>query len=154
MAYVRTRTTRAGTVSTTLVEAYRDETGRPRQRVLANLHGEPDTLRALAKLAVTHDALSMAGDEGAEPAKEGAGFVLITDRALTKHDRHIARVDRQLAAIEREMAVISEHCTASDDAFQEARRRYCEDYCRAVERVVGVGIERKLALAALRRLDC
>jgi hypothetical protein len=33
MAYVRTRATRAGTVSTTLVEAYRDETGRPRQRI-------------------------------------------------------------------------------------------------------------------------
>ena len=48
MAYVRKRTTKAGSVSTTLVESYRDETGRPRQRVLANLHGEPDTLRALA----------------------------------------------------------------------------------------------------------
>ena len=50
MAYVRKRTTKAGMVSTALVEAYRDEQGRPRQRILANLHGEPDTLRAWARL--------------------------------------------------------------------------------------------------------
>src|SRR5262249_10915318 len=47
MAFVRKRITKAGSVSTTLVEAYRDDQGRPRQRVLANLHGESDTLCAL-----------------------------------------------------------------------------------------------------------
>jgi hypothetical protein len=46
---VRKRTTKAGTVSTALVESYRDDQGRPRQRLIANLHGEPDPLRALAK---------------------------------------------------------------------------------------------------------
>jgi hypothetical protein len=35
MAYVRKQ---AGSLSTTLVEAYRDKSGRPRQRILANLH--------------------------------------------------------------------------------------------------------------------
>jgi hypothetical protein len=35
-----------------LVEAYRDAQGRPRQRRLANLHGEPDGLQALARLNV------------------------------------------------------------------------------------------------------
>jgi hypothetical protein len=73
MAYVRKRTTRAGSVSTTLVEAYRDESGRPRQRVLANLHGEPDTLRALAKLAVIRDVLlEQREEEHAEPSNTGA----------------------------------------------------------------------------------
>ena len=52
MAYVRQRITKAGTVSTALVESYRDGQGEPRQRVLVNLHGEPDTLRALARLTV------------------------------------------------------------------------------------------------------
>ena len=37
--------------STTLVEAYRDAAGRPRQRVLANLRGTRSPLDALAKLA-------------------------------------------------------------------------------------------------------
>ena len=57
MAYVRTRTTKAGTLSTALVEAYRDAQGRPRQRLIANLHGEPTPLRALAKLIVLRDTL-------------------------------------------------------------------------------------------------
>jgi hypothetical protein len=35
MAYIKTRTTKAGSISTALVEAYRDEKGRPRQRLLA-----------------------------------------------------------------------------------------------------------------------
>jgi hypothetical protein len=35
----------------------------------------------------------------------GAGFVLVTERALTEPNRHMAQVDRQLAAIERELAV-------------------------------------------------
>jgi hypothetical protein len=59
---------KAGSVSTALIEAYRDKNGRPRQRVLANLHGEPTTLRALAKLAVTHDLLlEERSGEHAEP---------------------------------------------------------------------------------------
>jgi hypothetical protein len=37
------------------------------------------------------------------------------------------------------------------DAFQEACQRYKEDYCRAVERVIGLSFERKQAAAALRR---
>jgi hypothetical protein len=41
------RTTKAGTISTTLVEAYCDKQGRPHQRVLANLHGKPTALAAV-----------------------------------------------------------------------------------------------------------
>jgi hypothetical protein len=52
MPFIRKRSTKAGSISSTLVESYRNEAGRPRLRILANLHGEPDTLSALAKLAV------------------------------------------------------------------------------------------------------
>jgi hypothetical protein len=152
MAHVRRRITKAGTVSTALVESYRDQHGRPRQRILANLHGEPDPLRALAKLAVTHDALSEGREEErAEPSNEGAGFVLFTQRALTKYDRRIAQIDRQLVSVERDMAALIEHCRPSDDEFQEAVRRYKQEYCEAFEQVLGGSIALKQAKAALRR---
>jgi hypothetical protein len=152
MAYVRKRTTKSGSVSTALIEAYRDESGRPRQRVLANLHGEPDTLRALAKLMLKRDAL-LAEREAAcpEPSNEGAGFVLVTERAITKYNRRLAQIDRELAIIEREGAVIMEHCTASDDRFQEAMQHYREEYCALFERAVGATLYTKAAHAALRR---
>jgi hypothetical protein len=57
VAYVRRRTTKSGTLSTALVESYRDANGKPRQRLLANLHGAEDTLQALARFAVQRDRL-------------------------------------------------------------------------------------------------
>jgi hypothetical protein len=154
MAYVRKRTTKAGSVSTTLVESYRDETGRPRQRILANLHGEPDTLRALAKLAAKHDLLlELREEEHAEPTKEGVGFVLVTERALTQYDRRVAQIDRELAAIKQELAVINMHCSASDDELQEAIQRHKAEYCEIFERACGLAIARKQADAALRRKE-
>lgn len=57
MAFVRTRTTASGTVSTTLVESYRTTSGKPRQRVLANLHGAESVLESLAKLAAQRETL-------------------------------------------------------------------------------------------------
>jgi hypothetical protein len=57
MPFIRKRSTKTGSISSTLVESYRDEAGRPRLRVLANLHGEPDTPSALAKLAVQRSDL-------------------------------------------------------------------------------------------------
>ena len=50
MAFVRRRTTSGGTLVTTLMESYRDEQGRPRQRTLANLHGAESPDQALARL--------------------------------------------------------------------------------------------------------
>jgi hypothetical protein len=139
-------------VSTTLVESYRDDTGRPRQRVLTNLHGEPDTLRALAKLAVMHESLSKEREEGlTDTGEKGAGFVLVPDRALTEYNHRVAQIDRQLALIERDMAVLSEHVVASDDEFKAAVRRYQREYCKTVERVAGIALARKQANAALRR---
>ncbi len=50
MAFVRRRTTSGGTLVTTLMESYRDEQGRPRQRTLANLHGAESPDQALARM--------------------------------------------------------------------------------------------------------
>ena len=50
MAFVRRRTTPGGTLVTTLMESFRDEQGRPRQRTLANLHGAASADEALARL--------------------------------------------------------------------------------------------------------
>jgi len=57
MAFIRKRTSKNGKLSTALIEAYRDKAGRPCQRILANLHGEPDTLHALAKIAAMREGL-------------------------------------------------------------------------------------------------
>ena len=149
MAYIRKRTTKAGSVSTTLVESYRDEMGRPRQRVLANLHGEPDLTRALAKLVTLHELLlKQRSGEHVEPSGNGEGFVLVTDRALTEYNHHIVQIDRRLAAIERDTVVINEHCAANDDELLEAMQLYKEEYCKAFEQSMGLAIARKQADAA------
>jgi hypothetical protein len=154
MAYVRKRTTKAGSVSTTLVESCRDETGRPRQRILANLHGEPDLARALAKLVTMHGLLlEQREEEHAEPDKRGAGFVLVPERALTRYNHRIDQIDRQLASIKRDMAAINKHCTSSDDELLEAMQRYRQEYCAAFERAMGLAMARKQADAVLRRME-
>jgi hypothetical protein len=56
-AFVKRRTTKSGVLSTALVESYMDERGRPRQRILANMHGGEDELRALGRLVVQRDRL-------------------------------------------------------------------------------------------------
>jgi hypothetical protein len=152
MAYVRTRTTKTGQVSTTLVESYRDESGRPRQRILTNLHGEPDLLRALAKLTAMHDTLLEELQEGAESSKLGTGFIMVSDRALAEYDHRTARIVRQLATIERDMAVINEHLPpVGDNEFQATVRRYKEDCGKALYRAMGLAMASKQANAAVRR---
>jgi hypothetical protein len=143
MAYVRTRTTPSGSTSTTLVEAYRDEKGRPRQRVIANLHGMPDVLSAIAKLAAQRERLrkeqkplareieqanqfyevvttnAMAGHKyGAKQRKE-------IDHLLTARKRLLKRADAietTLTTIQKAGAVLQKHCTATDAETQEAIR--------------------------------
>jgi len=83
MAYVRKRTTKAGSVSTMLVEAYRDKNGHPRQRILANMHGEPDTLRALAKLAAMREALRQERDWLAQQAADASDWYAKNVEALS-----------------------------------------------------------------------
>ncbi len=102
MAFVRRRATTSGGlfttpgVCTTLVESYRDTSGRPRQRILANLHGEATTLEALAKLAALRERLR----------EEKAGF----DRDLKEADKYYhwfttASLDGQTFSAEEKMFI-------------------------------------------------
>ena len=139
MAYVRQRTTKAGTLSTTLVEAYRDKEGRPRQRLLANLHGEPTALKALAKLAALRDDLREEQKTLAPEAVAANTFYeTITQRALLGHQyskaerteidrlmraraqllKRVSKVERDLAVIQRDGPVIKKHCTATQRKFR------------------------------------
>jgi hypothetical protein len=150
MAFVRTRKKPHGpdeygdTISTTLLEAYR-ENGRVRQRILANLHGEPDTLSALAKLAAMRADLReerKALAENREHANEFYRIVTQTalqggqysavdresiDKALRERDRLLKRmtqVDAMLAVIERDGPAIKKHCKATPAEIQTAIRKY------------------------------
>ena len=87
MAFVRTRGT-----TTALFEAYRDEEGRPRQRLLANLHGESDTLNALAKLAARRKALRTELD-ALRQDEVGA------DQASSKVVEHLQLAEQELARV-------------------------------------------------------
>ena len=154
MPYIKTRTTKAGRASTTLVESYRDDNGRPRQRILANLHGEPGTLEALVKLAFQREDRQRFRDE------QWAN--------LSAHDRDVnadwlaeyfAKLDAELAALDRELAVIDAHCEATPDQIQAAYRAYKKRLDDAIAATTGALLRAwehqdgaKAAKAALRRL--
>jgi hypothetical protein len=171
MAFIRNRGT-----STTLVEAYRDEQGRPRQRVLANLHGEPDALSALAKLAARRAVLRKEQDALAKEAVHANEFYeFVTantlhghrysekerreiDRLMTKRDRllkRLTKVEALLAMVERDGAVIRKHCSASPEEVQAAIKVYRERESKAEALILGLefaDVQRREARAALRRL--
>ena len=173
MAYVKIRT-RAGSVSTALVEAYRDQKGRPRQRVLVNLHGEPDPLSALAKLAARRDDLQK---ERAEAVDANKFYEVVTlnslqgkqytaserreiDALMRKRDRLLARmpkIEADLAAIQTDGVVIKKHCSATPDQIQYAIKAYKKKRHDAECMVVGTEFVLRLQLkqekAKLRRLQ-
>ena len=106
MAYIRRRASKNGSVSTILVESYRDDQGRPRERALANLHGESTCLDALAKLTVQIEELRTHRDE-LITAKADDGFVM-------------SYVARKLAILEQERAIIAAHCRATKRELRAA----------------------------------
>ena len=138
MAFVRTRT-KAGSISTTLIEAHRDEEGQPRQRVLANLHGEPDILSALAKLAARRDDLRKEKETlAADAVKANEFYKAITlnslegkqytaqerkeiDPLMKQRDRllaRMARIEADLATIQKDGLVIKKYCSATPEQIQ------------------------------------
>jgi hypothetical protein len=134
MAFVRKRITIAGTVSTCLVEGYRDAQGRPRQRLLANLHGEPDTLRALARLTVRRTSLL------ADRKELASGKAVDDDgkRVSAAEAREvIAFIDTKLAVIAREQAVLKKHCTATAKEVRAATQAYRQGLKDAALAVLG-----------------
>jgi hypothetical protein len=177
MAFVRTRT-KGGSASTALVEAYRDEKGRPRQRLLANLHGEPDLLSALAKLAARRDDLQKEREELAADAVQANTFYeAITlnvlqgrqyntderkdiDALMKQRDQlsaRIAKVEIDLATIQKDGLVIKKHCSATPEQIQDAIKAYRSKRDDAEALVLGMeyGLQIQLteAKAKLRRLQ-
>jgi hypothetical protein len=177
MAYVKTRKLRSGAISTALVEAYRDEKGRPRQRILANLHGEPDALSALAKLAARRDALRKEQEKlAADSVHANQFYEIVTTKTLHGHQfdaaerkeidhlmkarerllKRMVVVEADLAAIQKAGAVIKRHCSARPDEVQAAVRTYKQKLQDAEHLVLGMEVARELeikeAKAKLRRL--
>jgi hypothetical protein len=178
MAYVRRRTTKAGTLSTALVESYRDEQGHPRQRLLVNLHGETSALKALAKLAACRDALRKEKESLAADRPDADKFYeIVTQNSL--HGRRysaserkeidglmrqrefllkrLAKIERDLATIQKDGAIIKHHCNATPDEIQTAIRAHKQKHHEAEALVLGLEIGLNLqireAKAALRRLS-
>ncbi len=180
MAFVRKRKAGDGlmglgeaTLSTTLVESYREAEGRPRQRVLASMHGEKTTLSALAKVAAIRANLR---EEKADLDKAQAQLAPIyedwmqaigTGHRLTKNDRRkcdkvvkmretmqkrSSEIETRLAKLSREGAAIKKHCTASADEIQAAIRAYKAKVKEAKTFIVGVEFHLSEGKRQLRRL--
>jgi hypothetical protein len=107
MTHIRRRITKAGSTSTALVESYRNENGQPRQRLIANLHGEPDTLSALARLEFQLNHWRNRRDK---KRAEGTIFSKRSDIVF----------GRFLATIEDEISTIKKHCSATSDEIDAA----------------------------------
>ena len=104
---------RGGTTS--LVEGYRDQ-GRSRQRILANLHGEPDILLAHAKLAARRAHLRNIQEIVAKgAANAGQGH---SDAAVLK----------RLQAVENQLATSSETRPSLRSTAMQPQRRWRPQY--------------------------
>jgi hypothetical protein len=173
MAFVRKRT-----ASTTLVESYRDDRGRPRQRILANLHGEPDTLAALAKLAALRASLREELEPLVKERVEANQFYeIVTTNTLQGHRysaderkeidglmrqrkrllERIAKTERDLDIIQRDGAVIKKYCSATPDEIQAAIQAFKQKHQEAEYLILGMEFalkqQVKEAKAKLRRLN-
>jgi hypothetical protein len=148
--------------------------------VLPNLHGEPDLVSALAKLAARRDDLQK---EKAELMTEGGGpeaankfYEVITlntlqgvqysaderkeiDTLMRQRDHlleRLAQIETDLATIQKDGVIIKKHCTATPDQIQDAIRAYREKLRDAEALVVGMNyglqLRFKEAKVELRRL--
>ena len=174
MAFVKIRTTKAGSKSSTLVESFRDEKGRPRQRVLANLHGMPDILSALAKLAAQRERLREEKESLTLNVRNAQKFYnVVTSNTLAGHrytaserkdidrlfrDRkrllkRVAEIDAALSLIKKNGNVIRGHCTATQDEIQAAIRKYKAELKDGETLVLGAEYMLTKAKDELRRLS-
>jgi hypothetical protein len=151
MAFIRKRTTKTGALSTALVESYRDEFGRPRLRLLANLHGAETLEVALGRLAAERDRLRKQRGE-LEPYLPYAAkfYEVVTFNTLHGHRysteerqeidklmrqrkrqlKRVAEIDSRLARIQREGVAIKKHCSATAEAIRaeaEKHAKYLHD---------------------------
>lgn len=144
MAFIRRRTTKNGVTSTALVESYR-RAGKPRHRILANLHGAASAAEALGRLAAERDGLrkeraklephiSNAQDWvdleeelfdlilGCEKRKEVDETLRWGKRLL----KRIAEIDLRLARIQKEGVIIKKHCSAGPEEIRAHASRWAK----------------------------
>ena len=139
MAYIKRRTTKSGDLSTALVESYRNEAGKPRQRILANLHGAESLVAALGRLAAERDRLrkerhqlepdiphmekfyevvtlnTLNGHRYGDEERKEIDLLMKARKRLLKR---IAEIDAQLDGIQKDGATIKRHCQASSDEIR------------------------------------
>jgi hypothetical protein len=139
MAFVRRRTTKTGVISTALVESYRDKDGKPRHRILANLHGADSLPEALGRLAAERDRFrkeratlepDLAASEEFYSVFTGAtmdGHVWSADerkeidrllRTRRRIRKRAAEIDARLAAIQKDGVAIKKRCTVPETEIQ------------------------------------
>jgi len=173
MAYVKRRTTPSGALSTTLVESYRGTNGRPRQRILANLHGAETVLGALAKLAAWRERLRQEREAMAADMRSAQEFYTVVtsstlqgraysiaerkeiDRLMRARKRLLkraARIDADLARIQKDGPVIKKHCTATAAEVQAAIRKFKEELEQSDALATGVDFHRSMQKTERRRL--
>jgi hypothetical protein len=173
MAFVRKRA-----ASTALVEAYRDDKGRPRQRILANLHGEATALEALAKLAALRASLREELEPLVKEKVEANQFYeIVTTNTLQGHRysvderkeidglmrqrkrllQRITKIERDLDIIQRDGAIIKKYCSATPDEIQAAIQAFKQKHQEAEYLILGMEFalkqQIKEAKAKLRRLN-
>jgi hypothetical protein len=156
MAFVRKRATKAGSTSTALVEAYRDHNGRSRHRILANLHGEPDVLSAIAKLMVLHSGLRSEQDsmvKEVEEISEIDGKRQWARRLLPRFEQ----IEATMPRIEREVAAIRKYCSATDQEIEAACEAFQNRISNAAKACLGALVIHALPMKKLeenfRRLN-
>jgi hypothetical protein len=124
-------------------------------RLLANLHGEPDTLRALARLAVQQTSLladrqALANGKAIDEEDE------LIDVTFAR--QLIADIDAELADLAREQAILKRHCTATPKEIQATAKAYQREHQNAANAAVGRmllwSLEKQLkkAKATVRRM--
>lgn len=138
MAFIRTRKTRTGVISTALVESYRRD-GKSRHRIIANLHGAESLTVALGRLAAKRDRFREERQRLEPSIKDATKFyevfttATMDGRAWTAEERveigrllrqrkrllkRGAEIDKQLDRIQCEGVAIKKHSTASADEIR------------------------------------
>ncbi len=166
MAFVRRRTTRGGTLVTTLMESFRDVEGRPRQRTLANLRGAESADQALARLTAVGSRLEqLCRAVKAEAADVARALARSADRrqaalpwearieraALESRGRWLtARGERlrgALGAMEAERGTLEAHRSWDDATL----RRAVEREGKALDAAAEAAVAERLAAKSLER---
>ena len=174
MAFVRRRKTKAGGLSTALVESYRDGNGKPRQRLLANLYGAETPLEALAMLAARRERLR--GERAFRQSElDGTAedYKAVTMGSLLGHwfpsperkkinrflrerrhvEARIKDIGSTLARVQKDGVVVRKHCNASQAEIQTAIRRYKKQLDEAEKGALGAAFIHHQAKETLRHLS-